>query len=235
MNDMQSIKKYSLYLINYAGYEKSRLWIWKIFLIAGLLLFSLPVFSSEAVQQLDKFFSEVNSFQGQFLQTVFNENDEVIQDAKGNIALDKPGRFRWQYTQPYPQLILADGEYLWIYDEELLQAIAKPIDVALGNAPIMLLTDIRPLAEDFEIMEAPTRDGLNWVELVPLIQDTEFHRIQIGLDAKGIQKMVLHDHFSQKTVIEFINLEMNVKFPNEYFTFTAPEGVDVVGYPTVSQ
>lgn len=235
MNDMQSIKKYSLYLINYAGYEKSRLWIWKIFLIAGLLLFSLPVFSSEAVQQLDKFFSEVNSFQGQFLQTVFNENDEVIQDAKGNIALDKPGRFRWQYTQPYPQLILADGEYLWIYDEELLQAIAKPIDVALGNAPIMLLTDIRPLAEDFEIMEAPTRDGLNWVELVPLIQDTEFHRIQIGLDAKGIQKMVLHDYFSQKTVIEFINLEMNVKFPNEYFTFTAPEGVDVVGYPTVSQ
>jgi len=206
--------------------------IGKIFLIAGVLLFSLPIFSSEAVQRLDKFFSEVDSFQGQFLQTVFDENGEVIQNAKGDVALDKPGKFRWQYTQPYPQLILADGEYLWIYDEELQQAIAKPIDVALGNAPIMLLTDIRPLNEDFEIMDAPTRDGLNWVELTPLVQDTEFHRIQIGLDEKGIQKMELHDHFSQKTVIEFVNLEMNVKFPAEQFTFNAPDGVDIVGYPT---
>ncbi len=205
--------------------------IWKVFLVVELFVFSLPVFSSEAIQRLDKFFSEVDSFEGQFLQTVFDENGEVIQDAMGEVALDKPGRFRWQYTQPYPQLILADGEYLWIYDEELLQATAKPIDEALGNAPIMLLTDIRPLNEDFEIMDAPTRDGLTWVELIPLVQDTEFHRIQIGLDEKGIKKMELHDYFSQKTIIEFANLEMNVKFPREFFIFRAPEGVDVVGYP----
>lgn len=205
--------------------------IWKVFLVVELVIFSLPAFSSEAIQRLDKFFSEVDSFEGQFLQTVFDENGEVIQDATGEVALDKPGRFRWQYTQPYPQLILADGEYLWIYDEELLQATAKPIDEALGNAPIMLLTDIRPLNEDFEIMDAPTRDGLKWVALIPLIQDTEFHRIQIGLDEKGIKKMELHDYFSQKTIIEFANLEMNVTFPLEHFTFKAPEGVDVVGYP----
>ena len=125
--------------------------IWKIFLVVELFIFSFPVFSSEAIQRLDKYFSEVDSFEGQFLQTVFDENGEVIQDAKGEVALDKPGRFRWQYTQPYPQLILADGDYLWIYDEELLQATAKPIGEALGNAPIMLLTDIRPLNKDFEI------------------------------------------------------------------------------------
>ena len=203
----------------------------KILLIFLLVSFSLPVFSSEAIQRLDKFFAEVDSFNGRFSQTVFDEQGEVVQNAEGDVALNKPGRFRWQYTKPYPQLILADGEYLWIYDEELLQASAKPIDEALGNAPIMLLTDIRPLGEDFEIMEAATRDGLNWVELVPLIQDTEFHRIQIGFDEKGIRKMELHDHFSQKTVIEFTNLETNVSFKPEYFTFNAPEGVDVVGYP----
>ena len=203
----------------------------KILSIFLLVSFSLPVFSSEAIQRLDKFFAEVDSFNGRFSQTVFDEQGEVVQNAEGDVALNKPGRFRWQYTKPYPQLILADGEYLWIYDEELLQASAKPIDEALGNAPIMLLTDIRPLGEDFEIMEAATRDGLNWVELVPLIQDTEFHRIQIGFDEKGIRKMELHDHFSQKTVIEFTNLETNVSFKPEYFTFNAPEGVDVVGYP----
>ena len=204
---------------------------YKLPLLIGLYLLTLPVLSSEAIQQLDKFFAEVDSFDGHFIQTVFDEQGQIVQNAQGDVALHKPGRFRWQYTEPYPQLILADGEYLWIYDEELLQASAKPIEEALGNAPIMLLTDIRPLHQDFEIMDAATRDGLNWVELVPLIQDTEFHRIQIGLDKQGIQKMELHDHFSQKTVIEFENLKTNVAFKPEHFKFIAPKGVDVVGYP----
>ncbi len=205
--------------------------ILKIPLVSVLFIFLLPAFSSDAVQRLDKFFAEVDSFEGQFLQTVFDENGEVVQHAKGKVALDKPGRFRWQYTQPYPQLILADGEYLWVYDEELLQATAKPIKEVLGSAPIMLLTDIRPLNENFEIMEVSNEGGLNWVELIPIIQDTEFRRIQIGLDEKGIQKMELYDHFSQKTVIKFENLETNVAFPSGHFIFEAKEGVDVIGYP----
>lgn len=204
-------------------------------LVFGQLVSSMPAFGSEAIQRLEKFISEVDSFEGQFIQTVFDENGEVVQDSNGDVALDKPGKFRWQYTRPHPQLILADGEYLWIYDEELLQAIAKPASEALGNAPIMLLTNIRPLSEDFKIMDAPTRDGLDWVELIPLAQDTEFHRILIGLDENGVQKMELHDYFSQRTVIEFVNLMTNVTFPSDKFTFNAPEGVDVVGYPTASE
>ena len=196
-----------------------------------LILYSIPVFGSEAIQRLDQFLSEVDSFEGQFKQTVLDENGEVIQDSAGDVALDKPGRFRWQYNQPYPQLILADGEYLWIYDEELLQATAKPIEEALGNAPIMLLTDIRPLDQDFEIMEVATRDGLHWVELIPIVKDTEFHLINIGLNKDGIQKMELHDQFSQKTIIEFLGLKTNVEFPSEYFKFKASNEVDIVGYP----
>jgi len=203
----------------------------KILFPTLLCLLSLQIQASDAIQRLDKFFSEVNSFQGQFVQTVFDENGEVIQQANGDVSLDKPGRFRWQYTKPYPQLILADGEYLWIYDEDLLQASAKPIDTALGNAPIMLLTNVRPLTDDFEIKDANKNDDLNWVELTPLVQDTEFHKIHIGLDEKGVRKMELQDHFSQKTVIEFVDLETNVSFGSDQFTFIAPEGVDVVGYP----
>lgn len=204
-------------------------------LVSILFIFMLStlgsVSASDAMHRLDKFFSEVNSFEGQFIQTVFDEHGEVLQEAKGDVFLDKPGRFRWQYSQPYPQLILADGEYLWIYDEDLLQASAKPIDVALGNAPIMLLTNVRPLTDDFEIKDADVKDGLAWVELTPLVQDTEFHKIHIGLDEKGVKKMELQDHFSQKTVIEFANLLTNVTFAPDHFKFVAPEGVDVVGYP----
>ena len=64
-----------------------------------------------------------------------------------------------------------------------------------------------------------------------MVQDTEFHKIQIGLNQDGVKKMELHDHFSQKTVIEFVDLQTNVTFPPEQFKFVAAEGVDVVGYP----
>jgi len=217
--------------------ETSMLRVLKPYLFTALLLFvGVPIFgsvlASDAIQHLDKFFAEVNSFQGQFIQIVYDENGEVIQEAEGDVALDKPGKFRWQYTQPYPQLILADGEYLWIYDEELLQASAKPIDTALGNAPIMLLTNVRPLEDDFDIKDAGIKEGLDWVELTPLVQDTEFHKIHIGLDEQGVKKMELQDHFSQKTVIEFTNLKTNVAFAPDQFKFIAAEGVDVVGYPS---
>ncbi len=202
-----------------------------ITIFTGFLFLPNLVLGSDAIQQLDKFFAEVDSFQGQFKQSVFDEAGEVLQVADGDVALHKPGRFRWQYKNPYPQLILADGEFLWIYDEELLQASAKPIDEALGNAPIMLLTDVRPLQDDFEIEGIDDRDGLKWVKLIPFVQDTEFNLIQIGLNSDGVKKMELFDHFSQKTVVEFNNLETNVTFGRETFTFNAPEGVDVVGYP----
>ncbi|MGH1537860.1 MAG: outer membrane lipoprotein chaperone LolA [Gammaproteobacteria bacterium] len=203
----------------------------KIIFVLTLSFSSLPVLASDATQRLDKFFSEVDSFKGQFIQTVYDEDNEIIQESSGDVALNKPGRFRWQYTKPYPQLILADGEYLWIYDEDLLQASAKPIDSALGNAPIMLLTNVRPLTDDFEIKDADLKDGLNWVELTPLVQDTEFLKIYIGLNEDGVKKMELQDHFSQRTVIEFVDLETNVSFMDDQFKFSAPEGVDIVGYP----
>ncbi len=203
----------------------------KIIFVLTLSFSSLSVVASDATQRLDKFFSEVDSFKGQFIQTVYDEDNEIIQESSGDVALNKPGRFRWQYTKPYPQLILADGEYLWIYDEDLLQASAKPIDSALGNAPIMLLTNVRPLTDDFEIKDADLKDGLNWVELTPLVQDTEFLKIYIGLNEDGVKKMELQDHFSQRTVIEFVDLETNVSFMDDQFKFSAPEGVDIVGYP----
>lgn len=206
--------------------------IWKLFLGAVFLPLSLACQGSEAVDLLNAFFSEVDSFQGSFLQTVWDEDGRLVQTAEGSVALSRPGRFRFQYARPHRQLILADGKYLWVYDEELQQAMARPIMEALGHAPIMLLMNARVLQDDFEISAGPDRDKLSWVRLVPHVQDTEFRSVQIGLDGQGIRKMELYDQFSQKTVIEFRHLELNVGFPARYFVFEAPQGVDVVGVPS---
>ncbi len=205
--------------------------IWTLFLGKTLLLFSLACSGSEAVSLLNAFFSGVNSFQGNFSQTIWDEDRRLIHTSRGSIALSRPGKFRFQYMHPHRQLVLADGEYLWIYDEELQQAVARPIVEALGSAPITLLMNARVLQDDFEIAVGVDREDLSWVELTPRIQDTEFHRVHIGLDERGIRKMELYDQFAQKTVIEFEHLKLNVKFPDGYFAFKAPGDVDVLGYP----
>jgi outer membrane lipoprotein carrier protein len=185
----------------------------------------------DADRRISRFFQEVNTYEADFIQKVFDEDGGLVQRATGILKLKRPGRFLWEYLEPSPQLILADGDNLWIYDAELEQATVKPIDEALGTAPIALLTGSRPLSENFDVTQAGARDGLKWIELTPHTQDTEFRRIGLGMDGKAIKQMDLHDQFGQKTVIRFENIRTNAPIPDTRFEFDAPEDVDIIGVP----
>ena len=204
---------------------------YKIFLF-GIILF-LPILNNvqSSEQRLYDSLRTLGSLEAKFYQQVLNSDGEVIQEAKGIFELKKPGRFRWHYDPPFSQHIVADGKNLWMFDLELAQATVQPIEQALGSAPIILLTEIKPLSEDFEIRELPQAFGLDWVALVPRIQDTEFYRVELGLDGDVIREMKLHDHFDQQTVIRFSDIKRNADLPNSRFTFIVPDGVDVIGSP----
>lgn len=199
------------------------------------ILFTLcagQVFAEQSAEQsLYEILRTIGSLQANFYQQVLDANGEVLQEATGTFELKKPGKFRWHYGAPYSQHIVADGENLWMLDLELAQATVQPLDQALGNAPIILLTEIRPLKDDFEIRAMPDEFGLHWVALVPRIQDTEFYRIEMGLDGEAIVEMKLYDHFDQQTIIRFSKLQKNLKIADDRFKFNVPDGVDVIGTP----
>ena len=186
---------------------------------------------SSAEQNLYSILRTIGSFQATFYQQVLDASGEVLQEATGTFELKKPGRFRWHYGVPYSQHIVADGKNLWMLDLELAQATVQPLEEALGNAPIILLTEIRPLKADFEIKAMPDEFGLKWVALVPRIQDTEFYRIEMGLDGEAIVEMKLYDHFDQQTIIRFSNVQKNPTISDDRFNFNIPDGVDVIGTP----
>lgn len=204
-------------------------------LIRSLFLFVLintSVFAEESAEQfLYDILRTIGSLQANFYQQVLDANGDLLQEATGTLELKKPRRFRWHYGEPYLQHIVADGKNLWMFDLELAQATVQPLDEALGSAPIILLTEIRPLGEDFEIRRMPAEFGLDWIALVPRIQDTEFYRVELGLDEQTIVEMKLHDHFDQQTIIRFSKLQKNQTIPDSRFTFNIPDGVDVIGTP----
>ncbi len=184
-----------------------------------------------AEQSLYNILRTIGSLQANFYQQVLDAGGQVLQEATGTFELKKPGKFRWQYGAPYSQHIISDGENLWMLDLELAQATVQPLEQALGAAPIVLLTAIRPLKEDFEIKAMPDEFGLTWVALVPRIQDTEFFRIEMGMDGDAVVEMKLYDHFDQQTIIRFSKLQKNQKIPDDRFKFNIPDGVDVIGTP----
>lgn len=197
-----------------------------------LLLMMLATASAQTNEEyLYQVLQSVESLEGNFFQQVLDDRGEVIQEASGTVELKKPGKFRWHYGAPYSQHIVADGKNLWMLDLDLAQATVQPLEHALGSAPIILLTNVRPLDTDFEIREMPDQFGLKWIALVPKILDTEFYRIELGLEDQVIREMKLHDHFDQQTIIRFSQLQVNKDLPDSRFKFYIPDGVDVIGTP----
>jgi outer membrane lipoprotein carrier protein len=200
-------------------------------LVGCLALPGAAAQTDNGLQRLEAFTAQLESLRAQFVQSLFDAQGKAVQESRGTVLLQRPGRFRWEYRLPYEQLIVADGEKLWVYDTELQQVTVKELDNALGNAPIMLLSERRPLAEDFIIHNLQPRDGLQWVELEPRVKDTDFTRITLGMDEQGMKVMELRDSFGQATEVRFVNLEINVVPAAGSFVFVPPAGVDIIGKP----
>lgn len=197
--------------------------------VLTLFLFTTQAWADTATDRLDYFFKSVGSLSSTFNQIVRDEHGGLVREAQGEFLLLRPGRFRWDYTKPYDQSIISDGQYLWIYDEELAQVTVKELSEALGSSPILLLSEPRAVKEDFIIVDSYEADGIAWVELFPKVKDTDFTKILVGLNNQGIKEMELFDQFGQHTTIRFEQVRVNHSIPASRFTFEVPPGVDVIG------
>lgn len=195
-----------------------------------LLLASLPLLAQAGggLDSLDGFLKEMNTLQGEFVQIQYNADRRETQRARGTLELSRPGRFRWVYSEPYHQELVADGESLWIYDQDLDQATEKPLRQALGQAPIMLLMENRPLDEEFILTELGRDLGMDWVMLAPRGEAADFREVRFAFRDGMLARMQLTDAFNQITVVEFASMRFNPQLPDERFRFTPPPGVDVV-------
>lgn len=201
--------------------------------LAGLALLSLFTAVAHAqgngVEKLNQFVNKVQTFEAHFQQTVLGPDGNVIEQAEGEFQLERPGKFRWDYQQPYPQQIVADGERIWFYDVDLEQVTVKSQQEALADTPATLLSgDIVP-EDKYDIQSLPSNDGLQWVQLMPKEQDSNFQAVTLAFDGNTLNQMVMRDSFDQRTRLSFSQVRENPEFNNDTFAFTPPAGIDVVG------
>lgn len=191
---------------------------------------SLPLLAhAGAIDQLHAFLQNTRTLKADFTQTVLSKNSRKPQQSSGLLAISRPGKLRWEIQKPYPQLVVGDGEKVWIYDPELQQVTVRKAGQAIGSSPAALLSGSNELEKNFSLKEAGTSESLDWVDAMPKTNDSGFEKVRMGFAAGDLKVMELLDSFGQTTVVRFSRIERNPALPNGNFRFSPPTGVDVVG------
>jgi outer membrane lipoprotein carrier protein len=198
-------------------------------LIAFGLIFLSGIVNAAAIERFKAFARSTQTARGSFEQKVYDRDRRLSQESKGSFAFQRPGKFRWVYDKPVDQVIVGDGDRVWIYDRGLAQVTVRKVARALGSTPAALLAGSTDVEKAFELADAGTKDGLEWLDAKPKDREAGFERIRMAFNASGLQAMELTDNFGQTTILRFTALEANAKVDAKEFRFEPPKGADVLG------
>ncbi len=208
--------------------------------MAALLVLVCVGAQADALQTLNVFLKTTQSAQTAFTQTVTSPTKEgqvsKRKVSKGTFAFIRPHQFRFDYTSPYAQLILADGHTLWVYDKDIAQVTSKPQSQALGNTPaamMALASDVAFIQKDFYLESLPPSEGLEWVKGTPKKPDGPLLFVRFGLkqteQGVSLLRLEMRDAFYQESSLSFADFQINPKglMPDQ-FSFKPPLGVEVI-------
>lgn len=183
--------------------------------------------SGDAVQALRDFVRSVQSGRSVFTQTVMSPDGARRKTSSGQFEFARPNRFRFSYTKPYEQLIVADGQKVWIHDPDLNQASSRQLAQVLGSTPAALLAG-GSIDADFELAALPAKDGLAQVRATPKQSGGPIQSLRVGFRGSSLAELEIFDSFGQRSLIVFTGFEPNAAVPAERFRFTPPPGTDVI-------
>src|SRR4051812_14623967 len=198
-------------------------------LLFAVLLFSIAGVQAAAIERFKIFAKSTQTARGSFEQKVYDRDRRLTQESKGSFVFNRPGKVRWVYDKPVDQVIVGDGDRVWIYDRGLAQVTVRKLARALGSTPAALLAGSTDVDAAFELAESGAKDGLEWLEAKPKDREAGFERIRMGFNASGLQAMELTDNFGQTTLLTFTSLQPNARVEAKEFRFEPPKGADVLG------
>jgi len=179
--------------------------------------------------QLERFTEGLRSLHANFVQQIINSDGLVEEDSSGQLWIAHPNLFRWEYGGNFPELVVANGEKVWLYDEMLEQVTIRQQSSLTSDSPLTLLTDISQLDVQFNVRELGDDSDLALLELRSQNPESQFERVLLGLEDDKVLLMAMEDAFGLRTEIRFKDIQRNPQLNEELFHFTPPDGVDVIG------
>ncbi len=196
--------------------------------LAATMLAGAPCVAAP-IDQLREFLSATHSARGEFSQEVVGQpGAKTMPRSSGTFEFQRPGRFRWVYAKPYKQLIVSNGERMYLYDQDLNQVTVKRLQGALPASPASILFGSNDFERDFTVSNDGSGDGIDWILALPRAKDSPYERIRIGFRDGLPAAMQLSDSFGQTTRLAFEHVQRNPPLPADTFKFEPPKGADVL-------
>ena len=187
------------------------------------------------LESLESFVKTVKTGRADFTQVVTapTKDGQVARSktSTGTFEFSRPGQFKFVYKKPFEQAIVADGQTLWLYDVDLNQVTARKQSQVLGATPAALIasaTDLRALQAEFNLTDAPDKDGLEWVTATPKTKDGQVQSVRIGFRLGLLASLDILDSFGQNSRMSFSAFQANAPMDAASFRFKAPPGADVI-------
>lgn len=184
---------------------------------------------------VNSFVNDVITLQGRFEQSLIDAGGAIIEQSSGTLEIERPGRFHWAYSDPYEQLLVADGLNIWSYDVDLAQVTVKEQAKALANTPALLLGGDEEALSQFRFDGSMVETSTTWVRLIPVDTRSGFERMELGFIGGQLSRMVFFDNLDQKTLVSLYDVTTNEPIDGERFEFAVPDDADLVGVPAVAE
>ncbi len=194
-------------------------------------LLTLMLLGVHVEKLVNDFLTDVITLEGRFEQSLIDAEGTIVERTSGTLEIERPTRFRWTYTDPYEQWLVADGVNIWSYDLDLEQVTVKPQAEALANTPALLLGGSESALQQFDFGGTIVEEITTWVRLEPKNKDSGFTRVELGFIDEKLRRMVFFDNLEQTTLVALYDVNTNEPIASERFKFVLPEGVDLVGTP----
>jgi outer membrane lipoprotein carrier protein len=150
----------------------------------------------------------------------------------GRLMLHKPGRMRWDYSQPKGKLFISDGKYMWLYTPAENRAERMKLQESDDmRAPLAFLLGKLDFQKEFRNLEArpegaggsiritaePKSGNLPYsaVEFV-VTRENRIHEVKVT----GFDNSILDFTFDEES--------LDPPLDSKLFQFQAPPGVEVV-------
>lgn len=199
-------------------------------MLFNVQLLNVQIASAEtAAELLANQMQGIETITAKFNQKIFDINNQLLQDASGEMFIKRPKKLLWKTSEPYEHWVISNGSELWLYDLDLEQVSKERFNEELSQAPALLLSgDIDTLSQHYNIRQIDDEDNVVAFILKPIQEKNVFSALRISFFNNALLKMEMIDNFDQRTVIRFSNLKNNSELADKLFEFEVPEGVDLV-------
>jgi outer membrane lipoprotein carrier protein len=201
----------------------------RLMLLAVLSVTSFSAAADEvAAKRLADLLTQAQTLSARFSQLSLDASGTQLQETSGQLTLKRPGLFRWHTDEPMEQLLVSNGEKVWLYDPDLQQVTIQTLDQRLTHTPALLLSgDVSKIRDNFEISH---NEGGNVVDFIlkPKAKDSLFDSLRLSFRNSVLNDMQLIDSIGQRTNILFLGVKMNEPQDSAQFTFEIPAGADVI-------